>query len=360
MNKRLLSFYHLLRSSQSGFTVAELLIGSAIGAILITSMMYLVTEMTRTERTQTARGETEREMAQSLDYIASELRQAVFVYDRGCLRNDGRGEGPSCPNLKLPRNTVLAFWRREEAPNGITNLVAYSSYCRSLAGIPADDCKAVTDYVRTQYTLVTYALCPNRFNPTDCSTTTAPRGPGRIIRRFYRQYQFQSGSGANEFINRFRSAGGDYIDPLANPINWPGNGSGQVVNQPGFGGTTTNSDSAVLVTNVDWEGAAAGVRVPVDCPANYVASTGDGDLANAAGNVGFRSFYACIRRVIRPTGGTDDRTFKSGFVQDVFVYLRGNAADRAGLRDIESTGTNIYRPSVETQIRTRGSFDRVP
>jgi hypothetical protein len=301
-------------------------------------------------------------MAQSLDYIASELRQAVLVYDRGCLRLNGRGEGPSCPNLRLPNNTVLAFWRREEAPNGITNLTAYSNYCKGLGAVgtqPRDDCESVTDYVRTQYTLVTYALCPNRFSPADCDTTTNPRGPGRIIRRFYRQYQFQTGSGANSFVNRFRNANGIYIDPLENPITWPRKGAHAPVANPSFGGSTTNSGSAVLVANVDWEGGAGGTRVPVDCPANYVASTGDGNVSNQAGNSVFRSFYACIRQVIRPSGG-DDINFNNGFVQDVYVYLRGNAADRAGFREIEGSGSNIYRPSVETQIRTRGSFDRIP
>ncbi|MEN9244258.1 MAG: hypothetical protein Q6K81_05120, partial [Gloeomargarita sp. DG02_5_bins_242] len=51
----------------------------------------------------------------------------------------------------------------------------------------------------------------------------------------------------------------------------------------------------------------------------------------------------------------------AGSVQDVFVFLRGNAAERAGLRqELETSGSNLYRPAVETQVRTRGSYERQP
>jgi len=122
------------------------------------------------------------------------------------------------------------------------------------------------------------------------------------------------------------------LDPLENPT-WPG---GLIT----WGGR--NSDTAILVSKVDWQPP----RVNVECPAGYVATTGVG------ANTGFRSFYGCGRE---RSGAAE-----TGFVQDVFVYLRGNAAERAGLREIEGSGTNIYRPAVETQVRTRGSYNRRP
>ncbi|APB34875.1 type IV pilin [Gloeomargarita lithophora Alchichica-D10] len=335
MNKRLLlSLFKARRSAQAGFTVAELVVGAAIGAFLITGMMYLVVEMTRIERTQTARGETEREMAQSLDYISAELKEAVLVYDQSCLGATGTGAGASCPNLTLPTNTVLAFWKREAVPdlNFLSNVPGsddqdkiqnYASACAT------QDCTSVMDYVRTQYTLVTYVLCPNTGRPgPNCgfTTTIQPRGPARITRGYFRQYVW--GTGAGDFQNRLTG-----LEPLDNPT-WPGS----LIT---WGGP--NSDTAILVANVDWEPP----RVDVNCPTGYVASTGTGGT-----NTGFSSFYACVRQ---RTGAAE-----TGFVQDVFVTLRGNAAERAGLRDIEATGTNIYRPAVETQVRTRGSYNRVP
>lgn len=334
LNQRLC--LHLLKTrrfAQAGFTIAELVIGAAIGAFLISGMMYLVVEMTRVERTQTARGETEREMAQSLDYMANELREAVLVYDRNCLGATGTGEGASCPGLELPENTVLAFWRREEVPDlnflnsvpGATDQAKIESYA---AACSTPECEAVMDYVRTQYTLVSYVLCPNPGRPgPNCgfTTTIQPRGPARITRGYFRQYDW--GTSPSDFENRLTG-----LEPLENPT-WPGT-------IPDWGGA--NADTAILVANVDWEPP----RVDVNCPTGYLSSTGTG-----ADNTGFRSFYACVRE--RTGGGT-------GFVQDVFVYLRGNAAERAGLRDIEATGTNIYRPAVETQVRTRGSYNRVP
>jgi len=337
MNKRLLlSLLKARRSARAGFTIAELVIGAAIGAFLITGMMYLVVEMTRVERTQTARGETEREMAQALDYIANELREAVLVYDRNCLRTNGSGNGATCPGLTLPVNTVLAFWKREPVPDlnflnlvpGPTDQAKIDNYANNSACTSNRDCNAVMNYARTQYTLVVYVLCPNPGRPgPNCSftTETQPRGPARIVRGYFRQYVW--GTNASQFQNRLVN-----LDPLENPT-WP---AGLIT----WGGP--NSDTAILISNVDWQPP----RVNVECPAGYVATTGVG------ANTGFRSFYGCVRE---RSGAAE-----TGFVQDVFVYLRGNAAERAGLREIEGSGTNIYRPAVETQVRTRGSYNRRP
>jgi hypothetical protein len=339
MNRRLLLLlWKARRLAGAGFTIAELVIGAAIGAFLITGMMYLVVEMTRVERTQTARGETEREMAQALDYIANELREAVLVYDRNCLGTNGTGNGATCPGLTLPVNTVLAFWKREPVPDlnflnlvpGPTDQAKIENYANAGSCTTNPDCNSVMNYVRTQYTLVIYALCPNDGRPgPNCSftTSTEPRGPARIVRGYFRQYVW--GSGPGDFQNRLVK-----LDPLENPT-WPGG----LLSWNG-----PNSDTAILISNVDWQPP----RVIVKCPAGYVSTTRVGANINA----GFRSFYGCVRE---RSGAAE-----TGFVQDVFVYLRGNAAERAGLREIEGSGTNIYRPAVETQVRTRGSYNRRP
>ncbi len=337
MNQRLLLY--LLRArrlTQAGFTVAELLIGAAIGAFLLTGMMYMVVEMTRVERTQTARGETEREMAQALDYMAAELREAVLVYDRTCLGGTGTGGGATCPNLTPGVGTVLAFWKREPVPDlnflnqvsGATDQIKIQNYANNGTCRNNPDCNSVMNYVRTQYTFVAYLLCPNPGRPgPNCAatTTTQPRGPARIVRRYFRQYVW--GSTPSDFVNRLAN-----LEPLENPT-WP-------VGFLNFSAPNTNSE--ILVANVDWQPP----RASVNCPVGYASTTGVG------ADTGFRSFYACVRQ---RTGASE-----TGFVQDVFVYLRGNAAERAGLRNIEGTGTNIYRPAVETQVRTRGSYNRVP
>ncbi|MEN9233961.1 MAG: prepilin-type N-terminal cleavage/methylation domain-containing protein [Gloeomargarita sp. DG02_1_bins_92] len=327
------------RRAQGGFTIAELLIGVTIGAFLLTGMMYLVVEMMRVERTQTARGETEREMAQALDYMAAELREAVLVYDYKCLGVDGSGGGPACLNLNTTVGTVLAFWKREPVPDlnffstvtsGTTEKEKEENYANAPACTGNVDCNSVMNYVRTQYTFVSYLLCPNPGRPgPNCgaTTTTQPRGPARIVRRYFRQYVW--GNSPDGFVNRLANR-----NPLDNPI-WP-------PNFLSFGGP--NSDSEILVANVDWQGP----RVPVNCPNGYVSSTGTSDS-----NIGFSSFYACVRQ--RTQGDN------AGSVQDVFVFLRGNAAERAGLRqELETSGSNLYRPAVETQVRTRGSYERQP
>ncbi|MCS7030850.1 MAG: hypothetical protein NZL92_04905 [Gloeomargarita sp. SKYG116] len=324
------------RLARAGFTVAELLVGATLGVVLLGGMMYLVTEMLRTERTETARSETEREMAQALDYIASELREAVLVYDRNCLGADGTGNGTTCQGLRLPRNTVLAFWKREELPDlNLLNLSGAPSdeyavldwYARNRCG-GNQDCQRVMNYTRTQYVLVVYVLCRNPGGPPTrpggpaCgfTTDTQPRGPARIVRGYFYQYQW-----APSFADRLAN-----LDPLTGPT-WPST-------IPHWNGP--NSDTAILVSNVDWTGD----RVSINCPPGYLSSTGAGS------DTGFPSFFACVRE--RVGEGT-------GFVQDVYLYLRGNAAERAGLREIER-GTNQFRPAVETQVRTRGSYNRRP
>ena len=338
--QRLLSYLlKTRRRAQGGFTMAELLIGVTIGAFLLTGMMYLVVEMMRVERTQTARGETEREMAQALDYMAAELREAVLVYDYKCLGVDGSGGGPACLNLNTTVGTVLAFWKREPVPDlnffstvtsGTTEQEKEENYANAPACTGNVDCNSVMNYVRTQYTFVSYLLCPNPGRPgPNCGaiTGTQPRGPARIVRRYFRRYVW--GSNPSAFINRLAN-----LEPLDNPT-WP-------VNFLSF--SAPNSNSEILVANVDWNGP----RVPVNCPTGYASSTGAPDT-----NIGFSSFYACVRQ---RTGATE-----TGFVQDVFVFLRGNAAERAGLRqELETSGSNLYRPAVETQVRTRGSYNRVP
>ncbi len=339
MRRLLLYLWKARRSARAGFTIAELVIGAAIGAFLITGMMYLVVEMTRVERTQTARGETEREMAQALDYIANELREAVLVYDRNCLRTNGSGNGVTCPGLTLPVNTVLAFWKRERVPdlNFLSKVpptrgpeqTQIDNYANNGTCISNRDCNAVMNYVRTQYTLVVYVLCPNPGRPgPNCGfgpPSTQPRGPARIIRGYFRQYVW--GTNPSAFQNRLVN-----LDPLESPT-WP-------ATLPKW--SDDNADTAILVSNVDWQPP----RVNVECPTGYVSTTGVG------ANTGFSSFYACVRE--------RSGVAETGFVQDVFVYLRGNAAERAGLREIEGSGTNLYRPAVETQVRSRGSYDRRP
>lgn len=339
IQRLLLYLWRARRLARAGFTIAELVIGATIGVLLLSGMMYLVVEMTRVERTQTARGETEREMAQALDYIAAELREAVLVYDRECLGGNGSGNGVTCPGLRLPINTVLAFWKREPVPdlNFLANVEPRDGtdqekidrYARDNACVTDRDCSAVMNYVRTQYTLVVYVLCPNlpgRPGPNCGFTTrTEPRGPARIMRGYFRQYVW--GRNPTQFQNRLKN-----LDPLESPT-WP-------AGIPSWGDDNANSE--ILISNVDWEPP----RVNVNCPAGYVSTTGVGQ------NTGFRSFFACVRE--------RRGVAETGFVQDVYVYLRGNAADRAGLREIENSGTNIYRPAVETYVRTRGSYNRRP
>ena len=77
------------RSSAKGFTLIELLVALLIGGIISSALLYGVVELLQTNQRESSRAETQREMQLALDYISSELREAVFVYDGGCLVGTG-------------------------------------------------------------------------------------------------------------------------------------------------------------------------------------------------------------------------------------------------------------------------------
>lgn len=345
-----------------GFTVAELLIGATVGALLLTGLLYMVTEMIRIERTETARGETEREMAQALDFIASELREAVLVYDRKCLGGTGEGGGTTCPGLRLPRNTVLAFWKREDLPDlNLLNIAPqnlgeyavldwFARRCSSAVNQQVrQDCEQVANLTRTQYKLVVYLLCANQYRPgngtnDDCpwagEASESSRGPARIERGHFAQYNWEGLNQDQENppnVKQFNRLAG--LDPLQGPT-WPNTIPAPNPNSRWNSQGVPNTETATLVANVDWQRT----RINIPCPPGYVSSTGINS------DTGFPSFYACVRERVGA---------ETGFVQDVYIYLRGNAAERAGLREIEQN-TNQYRPAVETQVRTRGTYNRQP
>ncbi|NEQ25006.1 MAG: type II secretion system protein, partial [Microcoleus sp. SIO2G3] len=77
---------------QKGFTLVELLVVTLIAGGIVSALMLLVVELLTADQRDASRNATQQDMQRSLDYISTELRDAIFVYSGDCLY----GTGPAC------------------------------------------------------------------------------------------------------------------------------------------------------------------------------------------------------------------------------------------------------------------------
>lgn len=98
-----------------GFTIVELLVGLTISIISITLLFRLLINVMEINRQEQAKITTESEIQTALDYIANDLKQAIYIYDAQGI-NAIRSQLPSTPT-GIDRVPVLVFWRREIIKN---------------------------------------------------------------------------------------------------------------------------------------------------------------------------------------------------------------------------------------------------
>ncbi len=302
---------HLRQKQTAGFTLLELLMAIVVGSIVMYAMMTLVLSLLGTEKQETAKAQIQQEMSLAMDYIGSELQEAVYIYPGDCL-DAAPGGTNDCIDLRTQINfpqgiqPILAFWKLEPIP--YTTDDNLPANCSALAADKAGECRDVKTRGHT-YTLVVYSLRKNEAEPW--------QGPAQITRYRLRKY---------DPLASLTPTPGFEIDPISSNFGqWTASGGIQ----------TTLGDHPVLVDSVD------NLNQPelANCSANYTRSP-----VNPAGNVS--SFYACVRN---PETGT---------IQDAIVFLRGNAVKRAG----QPSGSRnpAYLPSLQRQVQARSVFQREP
>ncbi|WP_161606834.1 PilW family protein [Fortiea contorta] len=337
----------------AGFTLIELLVALLIASLIISALLSLVVDLLQVDRREASRTETQREMQMALNYITSELREAVYVYDGNCFQKTGQGNitttsgvttvDPNyCPGWEnhLPidsftnQTPVLAFWKPETIIDG--NIPDLST----CTGTTAQECKDLR-VKRRVYTLVVY------LQSTDKSDNKW-QGKSRITRYALSKYK-------NLPTELEQSAG--YVDPSLEDgtsfQTWPRNSKGDNLQK----GTTAQrlSDMAlnapdVLVDFVD-DPDATDVKVPeCDTSKNYIRSPKT-TINTTTATTSFNSFFACVRTVV-PT--TTSVIVPSGINQDVVLYLRGNANGRPGVSN------DGFRPVLQTQVLVRGVVNKIP
>ena len=117
-----------------GFTLLELLVAMIIGSLIVLALLTLVVQLTETNQKDAARTQVQQDMQSAMDYVAQDLRSAVFVYNGECLQGKaGPSFAKSCPGIinyipttinddPLEKVPVLAFWRTKELPKKIRDL----------------------------------------------------------------------------------------------------------------------------------------------------------------------------------------------------------------------------------------------
>ena len=387
------------RSGNAGFTLIEVLIASAIGSIMISSLLWLVVQLVSSDRREGALAESDREVQLALDYITTDLRESVYIYDGSCSNPDGTStpcntyanylpeslnEPPTVANDKDYSIPVLAFWKTEAL-----DLSALQTSINALPDTDKDDKKECEDFVatknqdvaiqecedlllqRTAYSLVVYV---QQRRSDDWS------GESQIARYELKKYQDDPVLNSSDLSENLPRNSG-YVDPAATGVfrNWPFNANNvncqadpvtcqlrgfnleddppKIVPFESTWGIykrvlidfaahpnrkydpVTETSSLALPTTSD-----PPITPSTLCPLDYLHTPRLDNPKDSigSGTVLSRNFYACIRRA------------DSGQFQDIIVYLRGNPKGRSGVQ------TDVIMPLYQTQITMRGVIDRNP
>lgn len=320
----------------AAFTLIELLIASVVGAITVSALIGLAVQMIRVDLREAALTETQRDMKRALDFIASDLREAVYVYPGGDECNTFNPN--SCPpyanyvgTVLDNKKPILAFWRTDPVDeNKLGSLVCNSFSDDDKKG----ECEALKRSRHT-LTLVIYTQQERYHNWNGKS----------VIRRF--QLRRYSTAG----ISTLTTTSG-YVNPVARAQNTLG---GSLFSTwPLIGDPDNNSDhnlqgssrpdargNHVLVDYVDDFNHMPNGRIPECDYSSYTRSP-----ARVAQDTS-TSFFACIKDVGQDVGKN----------QDVILYLRGNARGRGG-EGVFLTDDDGRLPMLKTQVSLRGIIDK--
>jgi prepilin-type N-terminal cleavage/methylation domain-containing protein len=270
------------RNARSGFTLLELLVALLIGSIIVTALLYGLVEILQTNQRESSRAETQREMQLALDYISSDIRESVFVYDGACLQGSGGG----CRGLlqHLPpeisssgNKPILAMWRVDELPS---RLIQNCKDNARAINEREDDLPAAIRRVpclaRRSYTLVVYYLD---------TTNTTGRWQGNARIRRYELSQFD----ARRSTQNSPAPNPGWVSPTARGItfqSWPFAGTNQQTQRP-----VLASGDAALVDFVDEPQQVNAAS----CPRDVNSPTPKNPAFVVSPQGGNSSFYACVR-----------------------------------------------------------------
>ncbi len=317
----------LKKEKISGFTLLELLISMLVASLVVSGLLYLVVELLQIDRREATLTQTQQDMQRALDYIADDVREAVFIYtDPTAVIGPGQ-----VTDLSPGSTPILAFWRPipQDVPANICDPWAPGS-----AGADAakyDQCQ-VLEIRQASYSLIIYAQ--KRRSPSD----TVWKGASRIIRYELDKY-------AGPLTNLTITPG--YRDPAT-----PGVGFTWAPPVPPASILNTAGTNIVLVDFVDEpQSVVSGSVNPCTSAglnaANYTV------VPNGLREEQNPSFFGCVRNPA--TGAVAD----SNSSQDAYLFLRGNAVDGAQ-GSVNSFSEASSLPTLKTRVLMRGIVNKNP
>lgn len=331
---------NLIRSKRqkhlsSGFTLLELLIATVMSSIVISSLLYFMIDIIRTNAAETARKNTLQDMRQALEFIRDDLKEAVYVYTGDQLddRNIGADDGildiinTSDDDLE----PIIVFWKLEDVPYSDNDDLPDDCSDETIDETE-QNCEELRISQRT-YTLVAY-LQDN--DPTDTW-----QGESVIYRYQLRKY-FDTEDKPFDTLEQKS----EYIDPIKQSsfADWPYDSSGVLVIS-GYeltvnrGNVTEGGKSDALVDFVDVPDNSDVADANVACPPNFARST---PQPRSTSN----SFYACVESVTNNAGETVLANNAT-----VIVNLRGNPDGRVSFDLSDSSPL----PTLNSSVVLRGS-----
>lgn len=302
-------------SIPSGFTLIEILVSLIVASIVVSGLLYLVVELLQIDRREAFLDETQRNMQRSIDYMADDLREALYVYSTpttitGQLTGNGFPATGAVP--------ILAFWKPKPLDEDVTGgTIVYDllppgeNGCNTLGTAERANCNALK-IRQSFYELVVYYVTDD-VNPTW-------EGKSRIVR--YSLPEYNTATLATTVVPTDVYAGNS---PAGNFAGWV----------PVAGASFSGSNQVL----VDYVGALDQTDPPPACGTGYesIPST-----ANTS-----ESFSACVRPFV-----SNDLS-----KQDVLVYLKGDAAG-ASNRIINSFSERSQLPAIQTRVLIRGVLDK--
>ena len=327
---KLKTWPHQLRSTfrkniSKGFTLLELLIAVAISGIVVSGLLYLVVELLRIDNRETALEEVQRDTRRAMNYIADDLREAVYVYSTPTIvaSTATTDVGSALPSDAIP---ILAFWRIQPLSQNEMPGPCSTAYAGDANKEERNTCETL-NVRRAAYELVVYSQHAGPDAPWE--------GQSRISRYSLSQY--------TDPKNLQETPG--YIDPglqLSNFENWERDAT-EILPTGG---------SAVLVDYIDRRGTSAN---PVRCE-DWIPGSSAGDYnLSPPDTPEDNSFFVCVRD---PAAASQQDLQIARSNQDVYIFLRGDVSARSA--SVNPASDVSRSPMLQTQVLIRGVINKNP
>ena len=323
---------NLKQRRNSGFTLMELLVAIVMSSMVVSGLLYLVVELLRIDNRETALEEVQRDTQRAMNYMADELREAVYVYQGQQLADvtaSGTGVGDALPAGSTP---VLAFWKVSPISENQMPTADCDTAFPGAANIQRNRACLALRIRRASYNLVVYSQINGASDPWV--------GQSRISRYVLSQYADVSTVTQNP----------GYVDPGLQATSFEG---WQTL--PLLPGEELPRTSSVLVDHIAGAGASAN---PVDCQALTLSGSPNDYVLSPPNAPEDSSFFACIRDPNSITTVTQAGVSTSRSNQDVYLFLRGDTSGRS--TSTSPASATSRSPMLQTQVLVRGLINKDP